>query len=91
MRYQTRFALRHTLIVISALLLPALSHADGRIESQRLAYDRALVSIEKQQWAVFQHLADADNYDWRTGVWRSDTGDAANPDGAMMDRAEAML
>jgi soluble lytic murein transglycosylase len=56
MRYQTRFALRHTLIVISALLLPALSHADGRIESQRLAYDRALVSIEKQQWAVFQQL-----------------------------------
>ena len=56
MRYQTRFALRHTLIVISALLLPALSHADGRIESQRQAYDRALVSIEKQQWAVFQQL-----------------------------------
>lgn len=39
---------------------------------------------------MFQHLADADNYDWRTGVWRSDTGDAANPD-ALDDREEEVV
>lgn len=54
MRIHIRSVVCRTLV--AALLLPVLAQANGRIESQRLAYDRALSSIEKQQWDQFRQL-----------------------------------
>lgn len=53
MRFHTRSVLCRTLTAV--LLLPALAQASS-LESQRLAYDRALTSIEKQQWDQFRQL-----------------------------------